>query len=213
MEQLLALFPLHTVLFPGSTASLQIHEERYKQMIGRCMAMKEPFGIVLIREGEEVCEPAEPYEVGTTATITTGVRFNDGNLLIAVEGGARFRILHTIQTRPYILASVELIEDEVTIEQRTDAERLRKLYERYRQSIALATGVVQPLDDLPPDPVAMSFHLSALLQVPYLSKQQLLEAELDTRLEALLAALAEELRYLPPPSDTSIPTGNRWSVN
>ncbi len=51
------------------------------------------------------------------------------------------------------------------------------------------------------------------IQVPHLSKQQLLEADLETRLDALISALSDELRLLPPPSDRPIMPGNSWSLN
>ena len=75
-----------TVLFPGAQISLHIFEERYRLMISRCIALKEHFGIVLIREGEEVGETADPYDVGTIARITQAIRSADGQMYITVEG-------------------------------------------------------------------------------------------------------------------------------
>ena len=66
----LPLFPLHTVLFPGSTIPLNIFEDRYKTMINDCRATDDMFGVVLIKEGEEVGGPSIPHEVGTVAKIT-----------------------------------------------------------------------------------------------------------------------------------------------
>ncbi len=214
MDQLLALFPLGaTVLFPGAQISLHIFEERYRLMINRCITLNEPFGIVLIREGQEVGGTAEPYEVGTIAHITNAVRFNDGEMFITVEGHSRFQVQRTVQHAPYLVAMVEPLEDQAGTEHRIQAAHLRELYERYRNTVAHATGIAQSLDDLPDDPVAMAYQLSAQIQVPHLSKQQLLEADLETRLEALISALSDELRLLPPPSDRPIMPGNSWSLN
>ncbi|MEI8167317.1 MAG: LON peptidase substrate-binding domain-containing protein, partial [Chloroflexales bacterium] len=47
MIRQLPLFPLSTILFPGTTINLHIFEERYRQMIGRCLAEHAPFGVVL----------------------------------------------------------------------------------------------------------------------------------------------------------------------
>ena len=213
MDQFLPLFPLHTVLFPGATISLHIIEERYKLMIGRCIALKEPFGVVLVREDQDASGPAEPHDVGTTATITNVMRFGDGQMFISAEGKSRFRVQSIVQREPYLSAMVELIEEEMHVEQHLQARRLRELYDRYRRAISCATGVPQQLDDLPLDPVAMSFQLSSRLHVPHLSKQQLLEADLDTRLDALASALSDELRFLPPPSGSTVRQGNPWSLN
>ena len=213
MDQLLALFPLHTVLFPGGTLPLHIFEERYKQMISRCINLKEPFGVVLIREGRDVGAPADAHEIGTSAMITSALRFDNGQMFIAAEGHARFRVKNTIQRTPYVIAAVELLEEPVTVEHRTQAEELRKLYDQYRSAIAHAAGPAPGLSDLPDDPEATSFQLSAQLQVPDDSKQQLLEAELETRLEALIAALSDELRYLPAHQNAPPPPSRRWPLN
>lgn len=214
MEQRLALFPLGaTVLFPGAQISLHIFEERYRLMISRCIALKEPFGIVLIREGQEVGGSADPYEVGTISHITNAIRFADGQMYITVEGRTRFRIDSTVQHAPYLIAMVQAMEDVVDPDQRIQATQLRELYNQYRNTVASATGIAQSLDDLPEDPLAMSYQLSAQLQVPHFSKQQLLEVDLETRLDALITAISDELRLLPPPSNRPITPGNIWSLN
>src|SRR5207249_6209865 len=87
-----ALFALHTVLFPEATLALQIFEPRYREMIGRCLAHDEPFGVVLILDGEEVGGPAVPRKVGTEASIIASERSKDGQYDIVVEGRRRFRI-------------------------------------------------------------------------------------------------------------------------
>ena len=213
MDQMLAVFPLPTVLFPGATLGLHILEERDRQMIGRCIKFKQPFGVVLTREGQSAGDSVEPHEIGTTATVVHALRLDDGRMYIAARGGTRFRIRRIAQREPHLIASIELLDEHVNFEERLQADQLCVLYDQYRSAIARATGVAQSLADLPRDPVAMSFELSAQLHVPYLSKQQLLEADLETRLEALTEALTDELRFLPPPSPSPIQPGNTWSLN
>ena len=66
----LRLFPLNTVLFPGAVLNLHVFEPRYKQLVSECLEEGAPFGVSLIREGDEAGDPAvSPYEVGTTAEI------------------------------------------------------------------------------------------------------------------------------------------------
>ena len=38
------LFPLNLVLFPGQNLPLHIFEQRYKDMLQRCLQNQEPFG-------------------------------------------------------------------------------------------------------------------------------------------------------------------------
>ncbi|HEY0954527.1 MAG TPA: LON peptidase substrate-binding domain-containing protein, partial [Roseateles sp.] len=48
------LFPLRSVLFPGGHLPLRIFEPRYLDMIQRCHAQGQPFGVVALTEGHEV---------------------------------------------------------------------------------------------------------------------------------------------------------------
>src|SRR5437773_5078708 len=89
----LALFPLHSVLFPEATLALQIFEPRYREMIGHCLAHDEPFGVVLILEGEEIGGEAVPRKIGTEAAIIASERSKDGRYDIVAEGRRRFRIV------------------------------------------------------------------------------------------------------------------------
>jgi Lon protease-like protein len=84
------LFPLRTVLYPGGPLPLRIFEQRYLDMISRCMKSNSPFGVLLIREGSET-GPAETFEIGTLARITDWYQGSDGLLGITATGMDRFR--------------------------------------------------------------------------------------------------------------------------
>jgi uncharacterized protein len=219
MEQLLALFPLQTVLFPGVTISLHIFEPRYRLLINRCIQNKQPFGVVLIREGEEVAsdetsEPAVPFEIGTTAVIQQVLRTEDGRMLLSAQGEQRFRILRIVEQEPYLVAQVEPLSEEVTPESVAAAEQVRALYERHRTAITAATGVQQDLADLSDDPISVSFDLSDRFRIVNFSKQQLLEAELDERLGAIAEAFSRELKLLPPvPREPPKTHDGNWTLN
>ena len=47
-------------------------------MIGECVDREEPFGIILIKEGQEVGGPADPVKIGTTASIAQVERLDEG---------------------------------------------------------------------------------------------------------------------------------------
>ena len=48
------LFPLQTVLFPGGILGLKVFEARYLDLMGHCLRRDEPFGVVCLRQGQEV---------------------------------------------------------------------------------------------------------------------------------------------------------------
>lgn len=91
----LPLFPLKTVLFPDGVLPLKVFETRYVDMVRECMKHDAPFGVVLIRAGQEVGAAAEPEEVGCLAHIAQWDMPSLGVMLLRTRGGERFRILET----------------------------------------------------------------------------------------------------------------------
>ena len=91
-SSVIALFPLHTVLFPGGPLPLRIFETRYTDMVRRCMREQEPFGVVLIQEGDEAGDVATTATVGCTARIADFHTLHDGLLGISCVGDRKFRV-------------------------------------------------------------------------------------------------------------------------
>jgi len=82
-----SVFPLHTVLFPGSKIALRIFEQRYLRMVSESMKDGEPFVISLIRDSSsEVGEASECFSVATLAKIIDFNQGSGGVLDIVAEG-------------------------------------------------------------------------------------------------------------------------------
>jgi uncharacterized protein len=104
----LPLFPLNTVLFPGMPLSLHIFEDRYKEMISRCLQDRTPFGVVLIKEGFEALGPlAQPYSIGCTAQITQVQPLDEGRMNLIAIGHERFTLLSLDYALPYLMGDIE----------------------------------------------------------------------------------------------------------
>src|SRR6185369_5084266 len=88
----LPLFPLNTVLFPGGPLPLRIFEPRYVDMVRKCMREGAPFGVLLIRAGQEVGEVSSAADVGTSARIVDFNQMPDGLLGIICTGEQKFRV-------------------------------------------------------------------------------------------------------------------------
>jgi Lon protease-like protein len=89
------IFPLKSVLFPEGLLPLRIFETRYMDMAKTCLKEKSPFGVCLIREGEEVGTPAVPHDVGCLASIVECDMEELGILKVVAKGGERFRLAAT----------------------------------------------------------------------------------------------------------------------
>lgn len=106
------LFPLNTVLFPGGVLPLRIFEPRYLDMVSECLKTDSGIGVVLIRNGREVGELADTYEVGTLTHIRYWHKRPDGLLGVTLEGEQRFRIISTdVRPNQLLVAEVELLPE------------------------------------------------------------------------------------------------------
>jgi Lon protease-like protein len=186
----LPLFPLNVVLFPGMPLPLHIFEERYKAMIRDCLERKGPFGVVMIREGQEVGGPAQPFHVGTSARILRVEHLEEGRMNILTQGERRFTTVEITQRLPHLAGRVRYLEEEVGD---IPAEMLAEAREGYatmlRNLTALAGGWTAR-SEVPADPVRLSYGVAANLDLPHQVRQQALElATARERLELLLPLL------------------------
>ncbi len=109
----LPLFLLQTVLFPEQRLALRVFEARYMDMVTACLKSESPFGVCLIRSGQEVGEIAEPATIGTLAHIEHCDMPQSGVLHILVRGALRFEIERTCPAGRLAQADVRLWEDEI----------------------------------------------------------------------------------------------------
>jgi Lon protease-like protein len=189
----LPLFPLHSVLFPKFPLQLHIFEERYKVMINGCIERDAPFGVVLIRAGEEVGTPAVPYDVGCAARILAVKRLEDGRMHLLAAGESRFRLLDYVEAElPYLIGRVELLEDRPSAEQGipTLTTEVMELFRHYLSLLAERAHLPLPELELPDDPTSLAFCIASVAQFPLCDKQRLLEMR-DTH-----ARMQEEARLL-----------------
>jgi Lon protease-like protein len=107
------IFPLQTVLFPGALLPLRIFEVRYMDMARDCLRQSSPFGVCLIKEGQEVGAPAVPEAIGCIATLGECDVEELGILKVVAHGGERFRLLASeVNKQGLIVGEVERLEPE-----------------------------------------------------------------------------------------------------
>lgn len=167
------VFPLQTVLFPGALLPLRIFEVRYMDMARDCLKDGRPFGICLIREGQEVGAPAVPEPVGCLARIGECDMEELGILKVTAEGLERFRIVSSDVSRAgLIIGEVEKHEPEA---ESTDAPGLAESADFLRKVIA---GIGEQRFAAPfrfEDASWVSFRLAEILPLRNDVKQRLLE--------------------------------------
>jgi Lon protease-like protein len=184
------IFPLNTVLYPGSLLPLKIFEQRYLDMTKTCVRDASPFGVCRIREGLEVGLPAVPEQIGCTALIAEWEMPHLGVFHLQTRGQRAFRILrHTTHSDGLIRADIELLAE--------GAGEVRP------ESFALCRRVLEQIIEkvgsdyfCPPlaydDPRWISYRLAEVLPLELEEKQRLLELRDDgERLRHLHAYLQQ----------------------
>jgi Lon protease-like protein len=180
--QVLPLFPLPAVLFPGAPLPLHIFEERYRLMVGEAARDHSEFGVILVEDGKLSA-------AGCTAVVDSVVRkYEDGRFDVATTGRRRYRTLALDQTKAYLQASVEFFEDEEAPP--LDTAQLKQVAHLGRRITQLLQASWPKLDETPQPSFVIANHLP--LELAF--KQRLLEQRSEHGRLAALAVHLEELR-------------------
>ena len=184
-SSVIALFPLHAVLFPGGPLPLRIFETRYTDMVRRCMREQQPFGVVLIQEGDEAGVVATTATVGCTARIVDFHTLHDGLLGIACVGERKFRVLRVWRADDGLnMGEVAWLPVEPELPVPAECERLASTLRRALEELAEHyENVARKFDDA----AWIGARIAELLPIELADKQALLE--LDDPLERLRSLL------------------------
>lgn len=178
----IGLFPLPIVLLPTEQVPLHVFEDRYKELIGECLADGREFGFVY-------ADDDGLRDVGTRAGVTEVLaRFDDGRMNVLVEGRDRFKLLSLTSGRAFQTGDVESIVDDDEAPSQESVDRALELFERLRE----LTGSDVETPEQPPQ---LSYALAARVELVPQVKQELLQetserARLDRVCELLDDATA-----------------------
>ncbi|MBC8027564.1 MAG: LON peptidase substrate-binding domain-containing protein [Steroidobacteraceae bacterium] len=189
-NNVIPLFPLHTVLFPGGPLPLRIFETRYTDMVSRCMREQSPFGVLLIQDGQEAGNVSTTVSVGCTARITDFNTLPDGLLGISCVGERKFRVERVWRATDGLnLGEVTWLPDEPSLVVPAEYARLIDILRRALRGFDEHYQFVAKKFD---DASWVGSRLAELLPIHPNDKQALLEIEDPIRrLEALASAVRE----------------------
>jgi len=214
MSEMLPLFPLSTVLFPGMRLPLHVFEDRYRQLVRDLLDQPEPrrFGVIAIRKGREtgVDGVTALYDVGCVATIRTVQPREEGGYDLSTVGGDRFRLLRLDKSPPYFQGEIETLPDVVVASDVTggsDAadvaaaavatQRVQAAFRGYLNALADRGGGVISVTDLPDEPLLLSYIVGAAMIIDLPDRQSLLAApDALTRLRTERSLLVREIGML-----------------
>lgn len=192
VEELIPLFPLNVVLFPGSSLPLHIFEHRYRVLIRECLEQSGmEFGINFV-DGEKLSL------VGCAARVREVVkRYDDGRCDVIVDGSRRYKLSNIEKDKaPYDVGQVTFFSEE------TDAVDMDLLLE----TTGLYNHLVRVVREnwphhFPATAVSpmVSFVMAQKIGMSLRERQQLLEMHAENerlrRIQSYLSDVLPRLKY------------------
>jgi Lon protease-like protein len=188
VPETIPLFPLQTVLLPGTPLPLHIFEPRYRQLTVDLITGTVPdkrFGVIALAPSHELevtsCDQLQG--VGCAALLRQAQRLPDGRFDIVTMGEQRFRLLAVdASSAPYLLGAIEWVPDTPAVipGQRDVADTIgslagaaRAAYRRYCEAAWQQEDWDEPAEDVEVEELAHLLAGDCLL--PLEDRQHLLE--------------------------------------
>jgi uncharacterized protein len=171
----IALFPLHTVLFPGGPLPLRIFEARYIDMVRRSLRAQTAFGVVLIDGGAETGGVTATAAVGTTARIADFYSLPDGLLGVTCLGVRKFQLRsRRVQSDGLNLGEVDWLAAEREVELPPEYRHLGQLLRKVLPELGdFYEGVTKHFEDC----TWVGYRLAEILPLSLSDKQYCLELD------------------------------------
>lgn len=187
------IFPLPAAtLFPNGSHLFYIFEPRYRAMVADALKGDRIIGMVMLQPGHEAEYDGRPpiFPVGCAGLITDYEELPDGQYNIALNGLVKFRVTAEDDSRPYRLARVVAMPEELDPQETITLAKERQRLEDLLRVLSNRLGL-----ELPPaasDKQAVDV-LSQYLPIDPLSRQRLLELDDPLARAIVLNALLEAI--------------------
>lgn len=180
-RRVIPIFPLPLVQFPGAITPLHIFEPRYRKMLKDVMAADKSFGIIY--RNDEVMMESEQLPIGSvgcSVEVAVQQELPDGRSNILCVGMSRYSLVNYVEGELYLQAEVEFFDDDISFDDLSaEIEQAKNLFGRLSATIRKLKGESErgeeETPDLPDDPQALSFIVTAYLDIEASDKQSLLE--------------------------------------
>jgi ATP-dependent Lon protease len=201
LPETLPVLPLRdSVAFPDTITPLAVGQPRSIKLVDDVLGGNRMLVMVASRDPDlEEPTPNDLYGVGVVGVVERMVKVPDGSLRILVQATQRVRLDDFVTDRPYLIAGITEMPDEV--ERSPELEALSRNVQR------TFSEIVEQIPYLPEelqlavanidDPSALAHLIAGALRVETAEKQELLEeVDVAKRLRHLSHVLARELEVV-----------------
>ena len=195
----IAVLPVRdTVLFPHAVLPLTVGRESSIQLIE---SLGEERSIIVTAQLDprlDAPRPEDLHSVGTLATVHKVVRMPNQSRFVFTEGVERVRLVRYVQTEPFMVAEVEVLEEAEPVATSGVEALVRNVVGQFQQIVAESATLSDELrtivSNIEEPSRLVDFVASSLPFLTTDDKQLLLETvSIVTRLELLNSHLAKEI--------------------
>ena len=197
-----AILPLRNMtLFPNLPTQLLVGRETSLRLVEQVLEGNRLIGIATQKKSDaEEPAPDDLYDVGVVAYIHRAVKLPDNHLQILVRGLKRVQLREFTQTKPHLVARVEVLDD-IIAGTKEEQALTQNLSQQFQKMVALVPALGDDLQiaviNLEKQPVQLTDFVASALDVDIREKQQLLaESNVNHRLQELTLLLNRELSIL-----------------
>ena len=196
----LPVLPLHQgVLFPELTVPLLVSRPDHIKLIDEAL-VKDRALVAVAQRDNTVEKPGlvDLYRVGVAAFIMKMMRSPEGHYHLLVRTSKKVRLTETVQEEPYLVATVEVIEEVVQMDKQIEAMvlNIRNLFQKVVElaNMPAELGIVAANVEGPHPLISL---VASNLDLTLAEAQEILETlEIQTVLERLTVNLNQRLETL-----------------
>ena len=202
IPELLPILPLFdATLFPKMVLPLVVMQGESVRLVDEAMAKNRIIGLVVSKKPEEGLKPdrEDLAQVGTSALILKMAKTQDNRTQLLVQGLHRFKIKSWENSRPYLRARVELLQDKEITDDETEA-LMSNLIGQFIRIVELSPGlppeIGQMAKSIPEAGTLADMITSTINSVPE-EKQKVLEIQdVKARLKEVTRLVNHQLSVL-----------------
>ena len=197
----LVILPLRNmVLFPATIMPLVVGRPSSLRAIEEAVRQQVAVGFVAQQDAAtEVPEAKDLFRVGTAADVLRMFGLPDGQRQIIIQGRQRFEIAEFLETDPFFIARVTMVEERIPQSKHFEARILH-----LRQEAAKALGLLpEPMNELKStieridNPLSLIDMIASTLDLALPEKQEILETlDPEARAEKVSEKLARQIELL-----------------
>ncbi|HEX5955113.1 MAG TPA: LON peptidase substrate-binding domain-containing protein, partial [Solirubrobacterales bacterium] len=197
----LPVLPLkEMVAYPDTLTPLAVGQERSVKLIDDVLSGERTLVLVASRDSEiEEPGPDQLYDVGVAGVVARMLKVPDGTIRILVQATERVRLGEFIAERPYLVARIEQLPDDVEASPELEAltRNVQRTFSEIIEQIPYLPEELQLAVTNIDDPSALSHLIAGALRITVEEKQELLEeTDVTRRLRRLSEILARELEVI-----------------